>query len=208
MKLIVVGASGGTGRAAVIQAAEAGHAVTAVVRRSRSVRLPSRGVRVIEADAFDAKSVADAVRGHEAALSILGTRPWRFTDVCSRGTANIVAGLRAHGVRRLVVLSSLGVGDSEQRLGWFSRKVMIPLLLRRELEDKGQMEAVVRGSGLDWIIVRLAASVLTNDAARGRWLVAVDGLVQSRSLPRADLAAFCLAQLASDDYLCQSPLVA
>lgn len=208
MKLVVFGAGGGTGRSAVEQAVELGYEVTAFVRRGSPVPAQSNQVRVVEGDAFDSEDVDRAVRGADSVLSILGARPWRFNEVCSRGTANIIAAMTAHGARRLVVLSSLGVAESQQQLGWFARKVMIPLLLERELADKERMERAVRGSGLDWVIVRLGTSVLTNGPARSQWRVSVDQLIQSRALSRSDLARFCLTQLVSDAYLRRAPLIA
>jgi putative NADH-flavin reductase len=204
MKLVVFGATGGVGRAAAAAALARGDEVTAFARRP--ARLHVRKVRVVEGDALDAAAVAGAVRGQEAVLSALGGRPWRDTDVCERGTRNIVAAMREHGVRRLVVVSSLGVGESRDHLGWAARHVAVPLVLRRALDDKQRMEEIVRGSDLDWLIVRPA--LLTSGRARGSWRVAVDGSIRGGFIPRADVAAFCLVQLTSDEYLHQAPTLA
>ena len=138
MKLVVFGATGGVGRAAAAAALARGDEVTALVRRP--ARLHLRQVRVVEGDALDAAAVAGAIRGQDAVLSALGGRPWRDTDVCARGSRTIVDAMGEHGVRRLVVVSSLGVGESRQRLGWLARRVAVPLVLRRGLEDRQRME--------------------------------------------------------------------
>jgi putative NADH-flavin reductase len=204
MKLIVFGATGDVGRAAAAAASARGDQVTAFVRRP--ARLHVRQVRVVEGDALDAAAVADAIRGQDAVLSALGGRPWRDSDVCERGTRNIVDAMREHGVRRLIVVSSLGVRESRQHLGWVARHVAVPLVLRRALEDKQRMEEIVRGSDLDWLIVRPA--LLTSGRARGSWRVATDGSIRGGFIPRADVAAFCLVQLTSDEYLHQAPTLA
>lgn len=204
MKLVVFGATGGLGRAAASAAAARGDQVTAFARRPGRLHLgPS--VRVVEGDALDAEAVAGAVAGQDAVLSALGGRPWRDTEVCARGTRNIVEAMRRHGVRRLVVVSSLGVGESRLQLGWLVR-VAAPLVMRRAFDDKERMEEVVRSSDLDWVIVR--PGLLTGGRPSGRWRAAVDDSIGVGFITRADAAAFCLVQLTSDEYLERAPTLA
>jgi putative NADH-flavin reductase len=205
MKLIVFGATGGVGRAAAAAAAARGDEVTAFARPTARRRLPA-SVRVIEGDALDAAAVAGAVRGQEAVLTSLGGRPWRDADVCSRGTRHIVDAMRQHGVRRLVVVSSLGVGDSRLHLGWLARGAAAVSGVRGLLEDKERMEEAVRASDLDWVIVRPA--LLTSGRPRGSWRVALDGSIHGGFITRGDAAAFCVMQLGSDEYLRQTPTLA
>jgi len=204
MKLVVFGATGGTGRAAIAAAVARGDQVTAFARRPD--RLRRADLRVIEGDALDAGAVAGAIQGQDAVLSVLGAPPWRHGEVCERGTRNIVDAMRQHSVRRLVVVSQLGAAESRQHLGWMSRRVALPLLLGRGLGDKERMEEIVRGSDLDWLIVRPA--LLTSGLPRGSWRVAVDGSIHGGFITRADLASFCVVQLTSDQYLHQSPSLA
>ena len=205
MKLVVFGASGGVGRAAAEAAVARGDEVTVLARRPARVRL-APPVRVIEGDALDAAAVAGAIRGQDAVLTALGGRPWRDTDVCSRGTRHIVDGMGEHGVRRLVAVSAIGVGDSRQHLGWLARRVAVPLVMRRLFDDKERMEETMRGSDLDWVIVR--PGLLTSGRPRGSWRVALDGSIHGGFIPRGDVAAFCVVQLSSDEYLRQAPSLA
>lgn len=205
MKLVVFGATGGLGRAAASTAAARGDQVTAFAREPGRLHLDS-SVRVVEGDALDAEAVAGAIAGQDAVLSALGGRPWRDREVCAQGTRNIVDAMRRHGVRRLVVVSSLGVGDSREQLGWLVRNVAAPLVMRRSFEDKERMEEVVRSSDLDWVIVR--PGLLTGGRPSGRWRAAVDEPIQVGFITRADAAAFCLVQLSSDEYLRRAPSLA
>jgi hypothetical protein len=143
MKLIVFGATGGTGRALVEQGLAAGHDVAAFVRNPDRLRVTGEP-EVIQGDLADAAAVERALRGRDVVLSGLGTRPWRHQDICSEGTRAIVAGMRAAGVRRIVVLSSMGVGDS--RLGFFGG-LFAKLVIRRALRDKGVMEDELAAGG-------------------------------------------------------------
>ena len=107
MKLAIFGANGQTGRLVTTLALEHGHHVAAVTRRPNEFPLTRSHLEVIEADARDPRAVAAAVSGVDAVLSTLGVAFTREpVDTYSTGTANIVAGMHAAGIRRLVVVSS------------------------------------------------------------------------------------------------------
>ena len=73
MKIIVFGATGGTGKLIVSQALAKGHAVTAFVRNPEGL-MQDPHLRVVQGDVFDFATVVNAVRGHRAVLSALGAR--------------------------------------------------------------------------------------------------------------------------------------
>jgi len=202
MKLLVFGATGGTGRAVLERGLAAGHAMAAFVRDPARLGAMRDKVEVITGDVFDLDAVTDAVRGRDAVLSCLGTRPWAHVDICSGGTRVIARAMTAAGVKRLIVLSSQGVGDST--LGVVGR-VMAALALRKAFRDKLQMEAELGGTALDWTVVR--PGLLTNGAPRGAWRTAVDGSLVGSRIARADVAAFMLQQLASDEFVRRRPVL-
>lgn len=196
------GATGGTGRALLDLAPAAGHEVTAFVRDPDKLGAPRAGVRVVRGDVLDEAQVTEAVRGHDAVLSALGTRPWRHVDICSGGTRVIAAAMRAAGVRRLIVLSSQGVGGSP--MGTFG-SLGAAMFLRKAFADKQAMEDELAHTDLDWTIVR--PGLLTNGKPRGTWRVADDNSLVGGRIARADVAAFMLAQLASDRWLRKLPVI-
>jgi putative NADH-flavin reductase len=202
MKLIVFGGTGKTGLALIEQAADAGHAVTAFVRSPGKLGALRDRARVVTGDIFDEAAVTEAVRGHDAVLSGLGTRPWRHVDICSRGTRVIAAAMRAGGVRRIIALSSQGVGDSEVTL---LGRLAGSTVLRRAFRDKRIMEDDLAAGELDWIVVR--PGILVTRAPRGRWRTAVDNSIRSGRIARADVAAFMLQQLTSDEWLHKRPVL-
>ncbi|MEU9605935.1 SDR family oxidoreductase [Streptomyces sp. NPDC048057] len=159
MKLVIFGANGPTGRLATRQALAEGHSVTAVTRRPDAFPLSHARLRVTGADVLDASAVGRAVAGHDAVVSTVGTSYTKEpVTVYSQGTANVVAAMERHGVRRLVCVSSIGANyvDAPGEALVF-RKVIVPMLLRmgRTLyEDAGRMEDLVRACDLDWTIVR------------------------------------------------------
>ena len=75
MKLLVFGASGGTGRQLVERALAQGHQVTAFVRDPAKLPLTHQNLRVAQGDALRYDTVEPAVAGQDAVLSALGVRP-------------------------------------------------------------------------------------------------------------------------------------
>lgn len=206
MRVVVVGASGGTGRQLVEQALALGHEVTALVRKPHRLPIRHPALRVAAGDVLDADFLRREVAGADAVLCALGHKRWFYPNrILSTGTRNLIAAMRAGGVRRLVCETSLGVGDSFGRLGLYYTLFVVPFILPLYYWDKHRQEREVRASGLDWVIVRPAA--LTNGPRRGRTRHGprVGSWVLTRRVSRADVADFMLRQVADDAYLHAAP---
>ena len=202
MNVIVFGASGGTGREIVRQGLEAGHEVTAFLRNPAKLTVRHERLRVVQGDVLNAGEVVRACQGQEAALIALGGKP-TGVQPCAAGTLHVVQGLHAHGGRRLICLTSLGVGDSKGEPGWLFSHLLVPLLLRAEMADKEQQEGVVRHSGLEWVIARPGG--LTNGAARRAYTAAPHWTAGGTPrIARASVAKFMLDQLETDHWLGQA----
>lgn len=206
MKVLVIGAAGKTGQAVVEQALAAGHQVTAFVRQAATYSPPT-GVRVVAGDAADPGALEAAMPGQDAVLDTIGGKtPYKTTTLESGAARAIIAAMRRHKVRRLVVTSMLGVGDSRANSSLLVR-LLVATFLRGANQDKTAMEEAVKTSGLDWVILRPA--ILTDDPAQGnvRVFAAATGET-AHKMSRADLAAFMLAQLATDAHLQQTVTIA
>ena len=156
---------------------------------------------------MDSAAVRGAVSGQDAVVSALGHAQGSPKDVQTRGTVNIVAAMEEYGVRRLVSLTGAGVraeGDEPK----FVDKVFALLLktLQRDvLEDAAEHVAVVRESGLEWVIVR--GPRLTRGERKGRYRVGPVGKNSGTQISRADLAEFMLDQITDDTHLRRMPVV-
>lgn len=201
MKVVIFGASGSVGRPLVQQALSAGHEVTAVVRNGKMDAAP--GLTVVQADVLSAESVSNVMPGHDSVICVLGAG--RAGVVRSTGTANIIAAMKAHGVKRLICQSTLGAGDSAPTLNFFWKYLMFGLLLRQAFADHQAQEQLVRESGLDWTIVRPAA--FTDGPATDQYQhgFAPDTKNLTLKISRKDLADFLIKQLSSAQYLFKTP---
>jgi uncharacterized protein YbjT (DUF2867 family) len=201
-RILVIGATGGTGRQLVAQALEQGHLVTALVRSPGKLGLEHQRLTVVAGDVLDARAVEEVMRGQDAVLCALGHKRYFMpTRILSDGTQNILRAMQAHGVRRLVCETSLGIGNSAGRMGLYYTLFVIPVILAFYFWDKTRQERLIAASGLEWVIVRPGA--LTNAAGRGHCREGQDigSLVRTVRISRADVAGFMLGQLASDRYL-------
>jgi uncharacterized protein YbjT (DUF2867 family) len=198
-RILVVGATGGTGRELVAQALERGLVVTALVRDPSRLPVADERLSVVRGDVLDPASLEAAMRGQEAVLCALGHRRYFHpTRILSRGTRNILRAMEAHGVRRIVVETSLGIGDGAGRMGLYYTLLVIPLVLPFYFRDKARQERIIAESRSEWIIVRPGA--LTNDRARGRVRhgLGVGSFIRTVRISRADVAGFMLDQLGSN----------
>ena len=110
------------------------------------------------------------------------------------------------GVRRLVCISALGVGDSRGHGGLVFDRFFQPLLLSQAYKDKCRQEAAIRASSLEWVIVR--PRMLTDDPAQGSVRAVIDlADVNGGKTARADVARFVLDQLTTDTWLRRTPVI-
>ena len=208
MKLLVIGATGGTGQAIVRMAIAQGHDVTALVRSAAKATPLLPGAILVEGDARNKASIERALGGCDAVVSALGTpiSPFREVTLLSEATASLVAAMARQGVRRLVCITGMGAGDSRGHGGFFYDRIFQPLMLRKVYEDKDRQEAIIKSSDLDWVIVR--PTVLNDKPATGRITASVDlSNVHGGSISRADVAGFVLDQLTSGQWVGKTPLI-
>lgn len=206
MNILIIGATGGTGRALVEQALAQGHVVTAFVRNPAKVRITHDRLTIVTGNVLDYDSVDRAVQGKDAVLSALGHKQWIIiTTILSRGTRNIITAMEKHGVKRFVCESSLGVGNSRGRLGLYYTLFVIPVVIFFYYIDKKRQEDLIKESSLDWVIVRPGR--LTNGRKRSVYKhgTGVGNYILSVSISRADVAEFMLRQLTENAYLRQTP---
>ena len=183
MKLLVLGATGRTGRLVVEQALAAGHTVTALVRSPEKLTMRNSNLRVVTGEATDKSALSRALEGADAVISTLGGKG----SVIADSTRAILAGAGKTGVRRVVVLSTFAA--ERHRLGAGAR-LLTGIGMGAMLKDKSAGEEMLRRSDLDWTIVY--ASILTDGPASGSVELLPEGAKRglSQKISRADVAAW------------------
>ena len=207
MKIIVFGATGGTGKEIVKQALEAGHTVTAFVRDPAKVAIQHPKLEVVKGDVTDAFAVEKAVDGQDAVISALGPSRPPVPGMMESAAQNIAGAMKKTGIRRLVSTTGAGVRDAQDRPGLADHimKMLLTLLAGDVLRDSAANVAVLRATDLDWTIVRYPR--LTDGPFTGKYRVGYLGQNAGIQLSRADGAHFVLQELADGKYIRQMPVV-
>ena len=144
MKVLVFGASGGTGRELLKQSLDKGFEVTAFVRDATKVGdIQHPNFAVVSGNVLNIEDVKRAVGGHDAVLFAVGAGPKR-TTIREHGTRIVIEAMQASKVKRLVCLSSFGVGDSKSDLSFFTRFIVVGIFLRHAFADHERQEALVK----------------------------------------------------------------
>jgi putative NADH-flavin reductase len=196
MNIVIFGASGRTGLHLIVQALALGHIVTAIIRRPERFRISFDRLRVMPGDALNEGSFGEALVGQDAVVSALGIagirnslRPTTFHVDTAR---NIMSGMRRHGVRRFVGITSVGVVHGPTTPVWY--RMTLQPLLRHKYGDMQRMEAAVADSALDWTVIRPVR--LTNGPLTQHYRTDPRGTIEDgTSISRADVADFALQQL-------------
>lgn len=215
-RLVLIGATANSAGELIDQALAAGHEVIGVTRKPDTVEIEHQRFTAVYGDVREVETIAAVLTGDEVVVSYIdvafpfGAEIPAGIDLFSRGTTNIIAAMKKKGNRRLIVASNMAgeyivldkpADDAPliDRLAWARR---------HKYADARLMETIVEGSELDYIILRLPH--LLNAKSQGRptvvvnknsFNIAVKNQTPSRALTLADLSAFILEQMNSDDYI-------
>jgi putative NADH-flavin reductase len=206
--ILVIGATGGIGRAVLEQAEAAGLSVTVLVRDPSRLPPSSRLARVVTGDLLETPGVLDqAIPGHAVVISALGVgKSFASGRLISRSAPAIVAAMRQHGVRRLIFTSAFGVGATRRDTPLLPR-LFIATLLRDIYADKHAGEQAILQSELDWTIVYPVG--LTDGPKTGKYRVGERlPLKGFPTIARADVADFMLRQADDRRFIRKGVLIA
>ena len=155
MKIIVLGGTGFVGRLLVKRLSEDGHRLTVLSRNlsSHLDRLLPPGVTLREMDVYDAEALREAFDGADAVVNLVGILNESGDDGSGfrrahvELTKRVIAACKLAGVRRLLQMSSLNAGRGSSHY----------------LKSRGEAEAAVKASGLDWTIFEPSVIFGTGD---------------------------------------------
>jgi len=191
MKIAILGATGKTGGHAMRIALAAGHSVRVLVRDPTKIA-GQEVLEVVGGDATSEASCAEVVAGCDAVIAAIGPPHLKKTTLRQDIAKALVPAMKAKGVKRVVWLSAIGVGDSKEqtrRTSFLVSRVFIPLVVKTTYIDVQAAEDVLLASGLDYVICRPPG--LTDKQPTG----VIEEVPLDKKLPRirctrADVAAW------------------
>jgi uncharacterized protein YbjT (DUF2867 family) len=211
MKTIAVfGASGLTSSECVYQALKNGDNVIGLTRTPSNLVVPAGSggdkageplvddkLTMIGGDVTNPADVAKVFAAGKVDGVIVGLGG-KTSDVgdtmLTDGTKVVMDEMKKNDVKRIAVVTSIGAGDSKNQAPFFF-KILMATAMKKIFNDKNNQEEAVASSGLDYCIVRPGG--LNVEPPTGVVNV-IDG--EAGSIPRADVAEFCLDAVTMDDF--------
>lgn len=203
MKLVVFGSTGSIGREFVEKAIEDGHTVTAFTRNPAKIESPHANLQIVQGDVMDLVSVEKAVPNQDTVICLLGAG--NKGSVRSEGTRNIILAMEKEGVRRLICLSTIGVGDSWNNINFFWKYIVFGMIGRKAYADHVNQEKFIKESNIDWTIVRSGAFTDGDRTDNYRHGFPTTDRSIKMKISRPDVVRFMLNQLVDDMYIHQAP---
>jgi len=199
MKIAIFGATGKTGIELVKQALEHGHEVTVMVRDPKRLPTFSTQIKVLVGDFTNLDVVKSTIEGQDAVICTLGSRElYKNSGLRTQATKAIIAAMQEVGVKRLIVMSSMGIGESWNTLPLFT-KALFKLFMPAARADHEAQEAAVKSSGLEWTIIR--PSGLTDAPNVSAYEYGKDISPKTSRISRANVADFILKAIESNSYI-------
>ena len=199
MKLLILGATGGIGIEIVRQAMDRGHNVTAFVRKPERLEEFGERISIETGNLLNAADLERVMRGHDAVLSAFGPRvPIAKSDahLLRDFGAALTNAMKQASMRRAIMVST----------AFLFKDALIPpvyllgrILFPAVVADATVMEEILRGSGLNVVIVR--PPELTDKPYTGKYRVRERHLPRfGLSIPRADVADYMIRRAETGDF--------
>lgn len=206
--ILVIGASGGIGRAVLTPALDAGHRVRAFSRSIGGLALDHPQLEKWPGDATKDADIDAALADIDVVVQSLGLpaeKLFQPVSLFSTSTRLLIEAMQRRGVRRLIAVTGFGAGDSRDAVGLL-QSVPFRLLLGRAYDDKDVQELLIKKSALDWTIVR--PGILTNGPRAGRYKVLQEpSQWRNGIIARADVADFIVHAIDDDRLIGTEPVL-
>jgi putative NADH-flavin reductase len=166
MKILILGATGATGKKLVKQAVHAGHEVTAYVRNPDKLYNFQNKIHFIQGELHDEMKLTEAVRGQDAVLSTLGYKNLFDKSLfVSKAIRMVINAMNACEVKKIVYESASGVGGKDSVSNPVLRFFLKLFRIVNPFIDHFQVEKILKSSTLNWTIVR--PGILTYGKLKG-----------------------------------------
>lgn len=205
--IVVIGGSRGVGLEVVREGLAAGINVRALARSAHQIPIDHPQLEKISASALDSAAVCSAIKNVDAVISVLGVPPgFEETRIFSQSAKVLVGAMEQSGVKRLIAVTGIGVGNSNGVGGKLFTGLFQPVFLQKIHEDKNREEEIIMASSLDWTIVR--PGFLTRWRKTGKYQALVDPRDwRGGFITRGDVASFLMDIAQKDVFVGQTPLL-
>lgn len=205
-RIAILGASGAVGGRIVELLLARSADLACQTRSAEKLAAISEKVAVHAFDPRDARALAEFVSGADAVVFALGVDRSGKTTLFSDTTAALIPAMEAAGVRRLIAITGIGVGETRGHGGFVYDRIIYPLFTRHRYQDKERQEALIEGSALDWTIVRPAPFAATA-AGPLQVLTEIAPDTKLTAITRDEVARFVVDELESGAHIGAKPFI-
>lgn len=211
MRILLLGEGGGIGRLVLEGLLDRGDDVIAAVRDTSLFR-PTAGLAAVEGTVMDAAFMTNVAFEVDAVILAIGHRrsglaPIDRPDLLEAATRIVLDVMAEHGVRRLVVVSANGVGDSWAGAPWWYKQLVQRTAFGKIWRDQNAVDALVRASGTDWTLIRPARTVNLPGGRDIKQSYAPQRAA-GRAISRDDVARFVVAAVHDAELIGTAPIIA
>ncbi|MBN2275706.1 MAG: NAD(P)H-binding protein [Bacteroidales bacterium] len=161
MKILLLGATGRTGKQIIEEALKRGHNISAIARNPE--KLNDYNIEITQGTPYDYETVEKAIAGCDAVINTLNVsrksdNPWASLaapkDLISKSAYNAVKAMERAGVKRFVALGAIGAGHSWKASPWILKLIVTMSNLKYAFRDHGKQEEILENSAVDYTICR------------------------------------------------------
>ncbi|WP_229216747.1 NAD(P)-dependent oxidoreductase [Dyadobacter sp. 3J3] len=213
-KILILGATGRTGNLLLRQLLDRGYQVNVLIRDKERMVM-HQNMSVFEGTPTDEKALEKAIDGCDVIISVLNISrtcdfPWASLrtqpDFLSHTLSNVIRLGTGIGVKRIIILSAWGVGDTKSDIPWWFKWLIDYSNIGVAYRDHEQQEKLLVDSGMDYTIIRPVG--LVNSETEKNVLVSLNNYPKpGLTISRKNVARFIISVLENDCYINQKPVI-
>ena len=161
MRILLLGATGRTGKLVIEEALKRGHKISAIARDPE--KLKDYQIDITQGTPYDFETVEKALSGCEAVINTLNIsrksdNPWAGlvspTDLISKSATNCATAMKKAGIKRFIALSTIGAGSSWKSTPSILKFIVSISNLKYAFRDHGRQEEILQNSSLEYTVCR------------------------------------------------------
>ena len=215
MHILILGATGRTGRILVNEALKRGHRVNVLVGHKGSLSMNHNLVNAYEGTPLNIFTLAESMAGCDAVLSTLNISrisdfPWSklrtSKDFLSASMQKILEASQKEHVKRIIITTAWGVAETKSDIPFWFRWLIDHSNIRYPYQEHERQEAMLKNSDTNWTIVR-PVGLTDSEKEKGIKITLNNMPKPSLTVSRRSVALFMLDVLENDLYNKQCPVV-
>ena len=211
--ILILGASGRTGKFMLEAALEKGYNVTALVRNLDSISINDKKLNLIKGTPYNLEDINKVMSGNEAVVVVLNNprksdslfaKPLGEKDIIAKSVSNCIKAMKVNNIKRIVVMSSYGVGDSFEMNHWLTRFLIRYSNLKTAFNDHQVTEKLLRESDLLWTTVK-PVMLTESEIVKPVQVSYTERLSMKSKISRKQVANFMLDTIDKPEYYLKTP---